>query len=86
MAATAALVLRLSNKTRKDTYLVLAGAQLVHEQGAALGVLPAVEAVQLQSHFVKLVIGEEELGEQRCVRSLKLKKNITKLISPKEAP
>lgn len=35
-----------------QAHLVLAGAKLVHQQGAPLGVLPAVEAVQLHRHLV----------------------------------
>jgi len=53
--------------TKCRAHLILALTQLIDEGGAALGVLAAVEAVQLGSHLVELLVGIVELGQQRAV-------------------
>ena len=44
-------------------YSVLARSELINEQRASLRVLPAVKAVQLLRHRVKLLIAEVKLGQ-----------------------
>lgn len=48
----------------------LAGAELADEQRAPLRVLPPVQAVQLGSHLVQLLVRIVELGKQLRVRPL----------------
>lgn len=48
----------------------LTGSELVDQQGASLGVLPAVEAVQLSGHLVELFISVVELCQELRVRPL----------------
>lgn len=54
----------------------LTGAKLVDQQGASLGVFPAVECVQLCGHLVQLLISVVELGQELGV--CPLHKNINR--------
>lgn len=57
----------------------LTGSELVDQQGASLGVLPAIKAVQLGGHLVQFFIGVVELGQELRVRPLH--RNTSRLFS-----
>ena len=60
--------------------LVLARPQLVDEARAPLGVLPAVEGVQLGGHGVQVQVGEVEPRDQRLVRPLRAVQQLPEVV------
>ena len=60
--------------------LVLARPQLVDEARAPLGVLPAVEGVQLGGHGVQVQVGEVEPRDQGLVRPLRAVQQLPEVV------